>query len=344
VRLGVAERLGQVLLDRVLHPAGADRVRARHPVDESGGEDGYVAWRALLRVGCLRDMGRVAAAAAELGGGASLLGRVAARECVALFSGAAPARLSLSSSPLPSPLLSSLLACVAVRVCPQGLAPRCVPALHRQFISSCVLREGAQSRVDARGLACAHAVSRSLSLSRFSSPLFCPLPLPPSLVSFLPLLWGWECRMDLMGTCDAFCDIAWNGQERKTKIVKNSYSPDWDETFTFVLEDVAAVGDLTLLVLDFDRLTDPDQVGKVVCARLRRVLQLQASAQVKAGKQASMQASTWCRGVMPPKAFCRSCRRQPSTHPRALASARRVGSVCACECWRSLRSASTRGR
>jgi Ca2+-dependent lipid-binding protein len=108
--------------------------------------------------------------------------------------------------------------------------------------------------------------------------------------------------MDLMGTCDAFCDIAWNGQERKTKIVKNSYSPDWDETFTFVFEDVAAVGDLTLLVLDFDRLTDPDQVGKVVCARLRRVLQLQASAQVKAGKHASQHLVPWrhaSQGILP---------------------------------------------
>ena len=75
-----------------------------------------------------------------------------------------------------------------------------------------------------------------------------------------------------MGTCDAFCDISWNGQERKTSIKKNSYSPDWDETFTFSLHDVAAVGDLTLVVLDFDRLTDPDQVGKVVSPLLGRPL------------------------------------------------------------------------
>lgn len=66
-----------------------------------------------------------------------------------------------------------------------------------------------------------------------------------------------------MGTCDAFCEIYWHGQQGKTSIKKNSYSPDWDETFAFSFRD-ATVGDLTLVVSDFDRLTDPDEVGKVV--------------------------------------------------------------------------------
>lgn len=75
--------------------------------------------------------------------------------------------------------------------------------------------------------------------------------------------WVWWLRMDLMGTCDAFCEIYWHGQHGKTTIKKNSYSPDWDETFAFSFQNTT-VGDLTLVVSDFDRLTDPDQVGKVV--------------------------------------------------------------------------------
>lgn len=67
-----------------------------------------------------------------------------------------------------------------------------------------------------------------------------------------------------MGTCDAFCEIFWQGQQGKTSIKKNSYSPDWDETFAFSFRDVAGVSDLTLLVSDFNRLTEPDEVGQVV--------------------------------------------------------------------------------
>ena len=45
--------------------------------------------------------------------------------------------------------------------------------------------------------------------------------------------------MDLLGTCDAFCEITWQGQRGKTAVKKNSYSPDWDETFAFYFDDVS---------------------------------------------------------------------------------------------------------
>ena len=72
-------------------------------------------------------------------------------------------------------------------------------------------------------------------------------------------------KMDLMGTCDAFCEIEWQSQHAKTKVKKNSYSPDWEETFAFTFDDVSqGVADLSVVVMDWDRLTNPDEVGRVV--------------------------------------------------------------------------------
>lgn len=53
----------------------------------------------------------------------------------------------------------------------------------------------------------------------------------------------WVCargRMDTMGTCDAFCEVVWQGQTVKTSVKKNSYSPDWDEIFAFSFADISA--------------------------------------------------------------------------------------------------------
>jgi hypothetical protein len=72
-------------------------------------------------------------------------------------------------------------------------------------------------------------------------------------------------KMDLMGTCDAFCEIEWQGKKQKTTVKKNSYSPDWDETFSFSFDDISgAVSDLSVVVMDWDMLTKADLVGKVV--------------------------------------------------------------------------------
>jgi chemotaxis protein histidine kinase CheA len=72
-------------------------------------------------------------------------------------------------------------------------------------------------------------------------------------------------KMDLMGTCDAFCEIEWQGEKQKTTVKKNSYSPDWDETFSFSFDDISgALSDLSVVVMDWDMLTKADLVGKVV--------------------------------------------------------------------------------
>ena len=111
-----------------------------------------------------------------------------------------------------------------------------------------------------------------------------------------------------MGTCDAFCEVVWQGQTAKTAVKKNSYSPDWDETFAFFFADISAgITDLegalvlkvcscctrvcrrawelwvcafsppaakllildlatptAVVVKDWDRLTNPDEVGRVL--------------------------------------------------------------------------------
>jgi len=72
-------------------------------------------------------------------------------------------------------------------------------------------------------------------------------------------------KMDLMGTCDAFCKIDWAGFHGRTEVVSNTYSPDWDETFAFAFEDVAAgVSDLSVVVLDHNLMKSPKEVGRVM--------------------------------------------------------------------------------
>lgn len=36
-------------------------------------------------------------------------------------------------------------------------------------------------------------------------------------------------KMDLMGSCDPYAKLAFDGQELQTQVVKQSYDPDWNE-------------------------------------------------------------------------------------------------------------------
>ena len=63
-------------------------------------------------------------------------------------------------------------------------------------------------------------------------------------------------KMDLMGTCDGFCEVEWQGKQATTKVKKNTYSPDWDQTFDFAFRS-APLGDMVIHVKDWDRLTTP---------------------------------------------------------------------------------------
>jgi Ca2+-dependent lipid-binding protein len=42
-------------------------------------------------------------------------------------------------------------------------------------------------------------------------------------------------KMDTFGTCDPFCRLDFCGENRETKVIKNTYSPDWNEVFVYDL-------------------------------------------------------------------------------------------------------------
>jgi hypothetical protein len=70
-------------------------------------------------------------------------------------------------------------------------------------------------------------------------------------------------KMDVMGKCDTCCVVAWQGQEYKTTVKKNSYSPDWNETFAFPVENIS-IGSLSVVVMDWDMVSKNDVIGEVV--------------------------------------------------------------------------------
>ena len=39
--------------------------------------------------------------------------------------------------------------------------------------------------------------------------------------------------MDTFGSCDAFINVDYQNQHTETSVKKNSFSPEWNETFTF---------------------------------------------------------------------------------------------------------------
>jgi hypothetical protein len=70
-------------------------------------------------------------------------------------------------------------------------------------------------------------------------------------------------KMDVMGKCDTCCVAAWQGQEYTTTVKKNSYSPDWNETFAFPVENIS-IGSLSVVVMDWDMVSKNDVIGEVV--------------------------------------------------------------------------------
>jgi len=71
-------------------------------------------------------------------------------------------------------------------------------------------------------------------------------------------------QMDLMGACDALCEVGWQGRVFKTSVVKNSFSPTWEETFTFPInehDDFGALGEVMLVIKDWNYLSSEQVVG-----------------------------------------------------------------------------------
>jgi Ca2+-dependent lipid-binding protein len=73
-------------------------------------------------------------------------------------------------------------------------------------------------------------------------------------------------KKDMMGKCDPFVVLTWQGKERKTQVKKSTFDPVWEETME-VLDWVdagtyASTGSLKVVVMDYDGLTSNDYVGE----------------------------------------------------------------------------------
>ncbi|EKX34548.1 hypothetical protein GUITHDRAFT_51156, partial [Guillardia theta CCMP2712] len=69
-------------------------------------------------------------------------------------------------------------------------------------------------------------------------------------------------KMDVLGSCDAYCILQWGDDQRKTSTIKGSYNPTWNEEFRFLVSQ-GQTRDLEVKVMDWDRMTKDDEVGIV---------------------------------------------------------------------------------
>jgi len=92
-------------------------------------------------------------------------------------------------------------------------------------------------------------------------------------------------QMDVLGKVDAYVTLQYAGHRRETTVQSNTYTPIWNETFSFDIAtldasmvagqdlgkiDIAAqMNDLEMHVMDFDRVGDHDSVGGAVISRAR---------------------------------------------------------------------------
>lgn len=68
--------------------------------------------------------------------------------------------------------------------------------------------------------------------------------------------------MDVMGKCDPYIMLSLGSQKKQTTTKYSTYDPNYDEEFVFTFDD--GNSDLmTLDLMDWDRLTDPDYIGTV---------------------------------------------------------------------------------
>lgn len=74
-------------------------------------------------------------------------------------------------------------------------------------------------------------------------------------------------KMDNFGTIDGYCDVTFNKSNiQATQVKKNTYSPDWGDSFIFEVDDVSRkpVEGLKIVLMDWDRLSKNERVGEVV--------------------------------------------------------------------------------
>jgi hypothetical protein len=74
-------------------------------------------------------------------------------------------------------------------------------------------------------------------------------------------------KMDQLGTCDAYVEVAFLGHRFRTSTREGSLNPDFHETFGFSIPDITAdtvTGPCTLRVKDWDLGTEDDDIGEVI--------------------------------------------------------------------------------
>jgi hypothetical protein len=71
-------------------------------------------------------------------------------------------------------------------------------------------------------------------------------------------------KKDLLGSCDAYVLVKYEGYEFKSDTVKNSLDPQFNKTFELNIMDKDDPGKITLVVMDWDRLTKDDEIGSCV--------------------------------------------------------------------------------
>ena len=111
-----------------------------------------------------------------------------------------------------------------------------------------------------------------ISVLTFSVRLLC-LGEPPELPAPRALKVTVSCarnlpKMDLFGTCDPFFTVAWQGQMFKSPVCHQNLNPDWSDSYSFEFpwRQIAEGrgGDLEIAIMDWDRLSLADEVGRVV--------------------------------------------------------------------------------
>jgi hypothetical protein len=80
-------------------------------------------------------------------------------------------------------------------------------------------------------------------------------------------------KVDIMtGKCDPYVMISFPGfGEFKTEVIKKTYNPDWEQSFSFDVADVLddCCSDFSVTVMDYDMATAHDKVGSSVVPKFR---------------------------------------------------------------------------
>jgi len=68
-------------------------------------------------------------------------------------------------------------------------------------------------------------------------------------------------KKDLLGSCDAYVILKYEGFEFKTDTVAGSLDPHFNQTFVFPVDNRQDPGSLLIMVMDWDRISKDDLVG-----------------------------------------------------------------------------------